>query len=66
MNILVIGKFYTEGFALHIADTLAIIGHSVRCFEPGSRSGQIGWRCVLWLEQMRGVFLFDHPRWSKG
>lgn len=38
MNILVIGKFYTEGFALHIAETLSTMGHTVRRFEPGCKS----------------------------
>jgi spore maturation protein CgeB len=42
MNVLVIGKFYVEGFALHIAETLAIMGHRVRRFEPGFRSRQSG------------------------
>lgn len=37
LNILVIGKFYTEGFALHIAETLETIGHRVVRFEPGVR-----------------------------
>lgn len=30
MNILIVGKFYAEGFALHIAETPAIMDHSVR------------------------------------
>lgn len=38
MKILVIGKFYTEGFALHIAETLDAMGHGVRRFEPGLRA----------------------------
>lgn len=41
MNILIIGKFYIEGFALHIAETLTAMGHAVRRFEPGFRSGRI-------------------------
>jgi spore maturation protein CgeB len=54
MNILIIGKFYTEGFALHIAETLAMMGHSVRRFEPGFKAPQTG---ALWhrLNQVRGV-----------
>jgi spore maturation protein CgeB len=35
MKILVIGKFYTEGFALHIAETLATMGHEVVRYAPG-------------------------------
>ncbi|MEK6405924.1 MAG: glycosyltransferase [Acidobacteriota bacterium] len=55
MNILVIGKYYTEGFALHIAETLAAMGHGVRRFEPGIRSNRIGGRLGHRLDQMRGV-----------
>lgn len=44
MNILVIGKVFTEGFALRIAETLVGMGHNVRRFEPGFRSGRIGGR----------------------
>jgi len=55
MNILVIGKFYTEGFALHIAETLVGMGHSVRRFEPGFRSGRIGGRFGHRLDQVWGV-----------
>jgi spore maturation protein CgeB len=35
MNVLVVGKFYTEGFALHIAETLTAMGHRVSRYEPG-------------------------------
>ena len=41
MRILVIGKFYTEGFALHIAETLQAMGHETRRFEPGFRSNYL-------------------------
>lgn len=34
MNILVIGRFYDEGFALHIADSLQSMGHEIRRFDP--------------------------------
>lgn len=55
MNILVIGKFYTEGFALHIAETLSSMGHGIRRFEPGFRSGRVGGRLGHRLDQVRGV-----------
>ncbi len=55
MNILVIGKFYAEGFALHIAETLAVMGHSVRRFEPGFRSNRIDGRFGHRLDQVRGA-----------
>jgi spore maturation protein CgeB len=51
MNILVIGKFEIEDFALHIAETLTAMGHIVQRFEPGYKSskssrlgGQLGHR----------------------
>ena len=55
MNILVIGKFYTEGFALHIAETLTAMGHGVRRYEPGIRSNRIGGHIGQRLDQVRGV-----------
>ena len=55
MNILVIGKFYTEGFALHIAETLSSMGHAVRRFEPGFKSNRIGGRIGHRLDQVQGV-----------
>jgi len=55
MNILVIGKFYAEGFALHIAETLGTMGHTVRRFEPGFKTNRIGGRIGHRLDQVRGV-----------
>ena len=55
MNILVVGKFYSEGFALHIAETLIEIGHFVRRFEPGFKSVKIGGRVNHRLNQVLGV-----------
>lgn len=55
MNILVVGKFYTEGFALHIAETLSVMGHAVRRFEPGIRAGRIAGRLGHRIDQIRGV-----------
>lgn len=55
MNILVIGKFYSEGFALHIAETLTTMGHSVRRFEPGYKLARIGGRFWHRFDQVRGV-----------
>ena len=55
MNILVIGKFDVEGFALHIAETLAVMGHSVRRFEPGFRSGRNTGRFGHRLDSVRRV-----------
>ncbi len=36
-RILVVGKFYAEGFALHIAETLEAMGHAVGRFDYGLR-----------------------------
>lgn len=54
MNVLVIGKFYAEGFALHIAETLELMGHSVARFEPGIRSRSRR-NFVVRLNQVRGA-----------
>lgn len=54
-RILVVGKFYSEGFALHISETLAAMGHTVRRFEPGFRAVGIGGRIGHRLDQTRGV-----------
>lgn len=37
MKFLIIGKFYTEGFAQHISETLQDMGHEVCKFEPGHK-----------------------------
>ena len=55
MKILIIGKFYVEGFALHIAETLTGMGHTVMRFEPGFKSGRIGGLIGHRLDQVRGV-----------
>ncbi len=34
MHVLVIGRFYVEGFGLHIAETLTSMGHAVERFDP--------------------------------
>jgi spore maturation protein CgeB len=55
MKILVIGKFYTEGFALHIAETLAAMGHAVSRFEPGLRLGRMRGKLGHRIDQIRSV-----------
>jgi spore maturation protein CgeB len=55
MNILVIGKFNTDGFAAHIAETLVAMGHGVRRFEPGIRFSQIGGCIGHRFDQVRGA-----------
>jgi spore maturation protein CgeB len=55
MNILVIGKFDIEGFALHIAETLLTMGHNVGRFEPGVRTGGIGGKFGHRIDQVRTV-----------
>lgn len=55
MNILIIGKFYTEGFALHIAETLTDMGHNVRRFEPGYKANRLPGRLGKRLDQVIGT-----------
>ena len=52
MNILVIGNFHEEGFALHIAETLQHMGHAARRFQPGARTGP-GSRIMLRVGQAK-------------
>lgn len=47
MKILIIGKFYSEGFAQHIRETLIEMGHFVSMFEPS-----------LHFEQSSGVWSY--------
>ncbi|MGX1308044.1 spore maturation protein CgeB [Amorphus suaedae] len=55
LTILVIGKFYAEGFALHIAETLVDMGHDVRRFEPGLRTSRLPGRAGQRVDQVRGL-----------
>jgi spore maturation protein CgeB len=55
MNLLVVGKFYREGFGLHIAETLEAMGHTVKRFEPGYRSGRIGGQLGHRIDQVGQV-----------
>lgn len=55
MNILVVGKFYVEGFALHIAETLEAMGHQTRRFEPGFASNRIGGWLGQRFDQVAGT-----------
>jgi len=59
MNILVIGKFFTDVFAMHIAETLAAQGYSVQRFEPGVKlhriEGRIGQRLDQALSTVHGA-----------
>jgi spore maturation protein CgeB len=50
-----LGTFYAEGFALHIAETLVAMGHTVARFEPSFRSNAAGTRLGVRLNQARGV-----------
>jgi len=56
MNILVIGKFHTESFALHIAETLEDMKHSVLRFEPGAKGRHITNDNFLFLKKVRNSF----------
>lgn len=55
MNILVIGMFYAEGVGLHIAETLASMGHGVERFEPAFRAKAPAGRVGVRINQARRV-----------
>jgi len=56
MKIVIVGKFYIEGFALHISETLASMGHSAFQVDPGQKvlpmTGKLGHRINQVLELM--------------
>ena len=55
MNVLVIGKFYSEGFALHISETLESMGHKVGRFEPGFKGfAEKNSKLIYRINQVRG------------
>ena len=56
MNILVIGKFHTESFALHISETLEDMGHIVLRFEPGTKARHIKNDRFLAFKKARNTF----------
>jgi len=55
MHILIVGKFDSEGFALHIAETLAAMGHSVCRYEAGLPSDLLGRLIGHRMRQVREV-----------
>jgi spore maturation protein CgeB len=58
VTILVVGRFYRESFARHIAETLVTMGHQVTPFEMGIRQ-RTGSRAIIKrLEQVR-AHLFE-------
>jgi spore maturation protein CgeB len=62
MKILVVGKFYVEGFAQHIAETLADMGHVVARFEPGISYGRPG---TPWAHRWRQVKSLFYEAYSR-
>jgi spore maturation protein CgeB len=55
MNILVVGKFHTESFALHIAETLEDMNHTVLRFEPGTKGRHITNDNFLFFKKARNT-----------
>ena len=62
MNIMVIGKFCIEGFAMHISETLTQMGHSVKRFEAGCKQKQSDSMFAHRLNQVRSVIFTDTDR----
>jgi len=52
MNILIVGKFYKEGFALHISETLDSMSYSTVRFEPGYKSNRTKRRTGQRIDQV--------------
>ena len=57
MNIIVVGKFHTESFALHISETLEDMGHSSTRFEPGAKGRHITNKKFFYLKKIRNKAL---------
>ncbi|MCK6395842.1 glycosyltransferase [Zoogloea sp.] len=55
LSVLVVGKFYAEGFAVHISETLEVLGCKTSRFEPGFRSGRRKGRVWHRIDQIKGV-----------
>ncbi len=55
MKLLVIGKFYLDSYAMHVAETLQGMAHDVRRFEPGFRPANVSGALRRRLDQVRGV-----------
>lgn len=53
MNVLIVGRFHVEGFALHIEETLEEMGHVVYRFEPGASRGRLRGVVGHRIEQVR-------------
>lgn len=62
MNILVVGKFYTEGFALHISETLQEMGHEVVKFQPGKKYFIIKNKLNQYISKARTLFYDIYSR----
>ena len=55
MRILLIGRFYEEGFASHIAAELGALGHTVVHFDPGPKLMAFGSRARFYANRLIGV-----------
>jgi spore maturation protein CgeB len=53
LTIMVVGRFYEEAFAEHIAETLVRMGHSVVRFEPGWKRSTAGGQLRARLRNVR-------------
>ncbi len=54
MKITIIGKFYQEGFALHISEVCNATGHAVTKYEPGFQSNRLKGRLGQRFDQVFG------------
>lgn len=63
MKIFIVGKFNTEGFAKHIAETLEAMGHSVFRFDPGVPYED---KHTCWRARWRKIKTVAYELWEKG
>lgn len=55
MKVLVIGRFFQEGFALFIAEELVRMGHDVIRFDPGVKLAPFGGKARFYLNRARSI-----------
>lgn len=55
MKILVIGRFFEEGFALFIAEELVRMGHEVLRFDPGPTLTTFGGKARFYYNRVRSI-----------
>jgi spore maturation protein CgeB len=67
MNILVVGRKYTESFGMHISETSEYLGHNVYVYEPGIKAQQAKHPLQHKILQAKGQLfnLYKQTSWGR-